>query len=145
MIQTLLKIIICSRHWLHPFWDILGPSWAMSGLCWSNADAILTHLRPIYPILGLSWDPFGPIWAYLGLLGAILSHPRGILGPRASKLAPAARDRVPGSPSWVLLGSIRGSILGSDRPKRGQDGPKRTIKRCKIPKTRICKNLEKTY
>ena len=135
MIQTLLKIIICSRHWLHPFWDILGPSWAMSGL-WSNADAILTHLRPIYPILGLSWDPFGPVWAYLGLLGAILSHLRGILGPRASKLAPAARDRVPGSPSWVLLGSIRGSILGPDRPKRGQDGPKRTIKRCKIPKTR---------
>ena len=26
-----------------------------------------------------------------------------------------------------------------------EDGPKRTIKRCKIPKTRICKNIEKTY
>ena len=72
VIQTLLKVIICFRHCLHPFWDILGPSWATSGLCWSNADAILTHLRPIYLILGLSWDPFGQVWAYLGPLGAIL-------------------------------------------------------------------------
>ena len=105
MIQTLLKIIICSRHWLHPFWDILGPSLAMLGLCWSNADAILTHLRP----------------------------------------TPSACDRALGSPSWVLSGSIWGPILGPDRPKRGQDGPKRTIKRCKIPKTRICKNLENIW
>ena len=92
-------------------------------------------------VIGASWDPFGLVWAHLGLLAAILSNLRDILGPKASKLAPAARDRVPGSPSWVLLGSIRGSILGSDRPKRGQDGPKRTIKRCKIPKTCICKKV----
>ena len=82
---------------------------------------------------------------YLGLLRAILSHLGGMLSPRASKITPSACDRALGSPSWVLSGSIWGPILGPDRPKRGQDGPKRTIKRCKIPKTRICKHLEKIY
>ena len=73
---------------------------------------------------------------YLGLLRAILSHFGSMLSPRASKITPAACDRALGSLSWVLSGSIWGPILGPDRPKRGQDGPKRTIKRCKIPKTR---------
>ena len=78
---------------------------------------------------------------YLGVLRAILSLLGGMLSPRASKIVPAACDRALGSPSWVLSGSIRGSILGPDRPNRGPDGPKRTIKRCKIPKTR---HLQKT-
>ena len=33
--------------------------------------------------------------------------------------------------------------MGPNRPKRSQDEPKSTIKSPKVPKTCICKNLEK--
>ena len=82
---------------------------------------------------------------YLGLLRAILSHLGGMLSPRASKITSAACDRALGSPAWVLSGSIWGPILGPDRPKRSQDGPKRTIKSFKEQKTGICKNLETQF
>ena len=42
-----------------------------------------------------------------------------------------------------LLGPILGPILGPDRPKRGQDEPKRAIKTFKEPKSCIFKNLKK--
>jgi len=37
------------------------------------------------------------------------------------------------------------ATLGPDRPKRSQDGPKRTSKRFKEQKTCICKNLETPF
>lgn len=36
-------------------------------------------------------------------------------------------------------------VLGSDRPKRGQDTPKKAIKSYKVPKTCICENLTKPH
>ena len=42
-----------------------------------------------------------------------------------------------------LLGTILGPNLGPDRPKRGQDEPKRTIRSFKEPKSCIFKNLKK--
>ena len=44
---------------------------------------------------------------------------------------------------WAFLGTILGPILGPDRPKRGQDEPKRAIRSFKEPKSCIFKNLEK--
>ena len=41
------------------------------------------------------------------------------------------------------MGTILGPILGSDRPKRGQDEPKRAIRSFKEPKSCIFKNLKK--
>ena len=41
----------------------------------------------------------------------------------------------------LILEPILGPILGPDRPKRGQDEPKRTIKSFKESKTFIFKNL----
>ena len=35
--------------------------------------------------------------------------------------------------------------MGPDRPKRSQDGPKRTIKNPKVAKTYNCKNLKKPF
>ena len=43
------------------------------------------------------------------------------------------------------MGTILGPILGPDRPKRGQDEPKRAIRSFKEPKSCIFKNLEKPY
>ena len=43
------------------------------------------------------------------------------------------------------MGTILGSILGPDRPKRGQDEPKRAIRSFKEPKSCIFKNLKKTF
>merc|ERR1711963_100353 len=42
-----------------------------------------------------------------------------------------------------LWGPILGPILGPDRPKRGQDEPKRAIRSFKEPKSCIFKNLKK--
>ena len=44
-----------------------------------------------------------------------------------------------------LFEPILGPILGPDRPKRGQDEPKRAIKSSKEPKSCIFKNLKKPY
>merc|ERR1711963_969893 len=48
---------------------------------------------------------------------------------------------------WSLFGPlwdpILGPILGPDRPKRGQDEPKRAIRSFKEPKSCIFKNLKK--
>ena len=48
---------------------------------------------------------------------------------------------------WSLFGKllkpILGPILGPDRPKRGQDEPKRLIRSFKEPKSCIFKNLKK--
>ena len=41
------------------------------------------------------------------------------------------------------MGTILGPILGPDRPKRGQDEPKRAIRSFKEPKSCIFKNLKK--
>ena len=38
-----------------------------------------------------------------------------------------------------------GPILGPDRPKRGQDEPKKLIRSFKEPKSCIFKNLKKTF
>ena len=43
------------------------------------------------------------------------------------------------------MGTILGPILGADRPKRGQDEPKRAIRSFKEPKSCIFKNLKKHY
>ena len=43
------------------------------------------------------------------------------------------------------MGTILGPILGPDRPKRGQDEPKRAIRSFKEPKSCIFKNLKKNY
>ena len=43
----------------------------------------------------------------------------------------------------AVLGTILGPILGPDRPKRGQDEPKRAIRSFKEPKSCIFKNLKK--
>ena len=43
------------------------------------------------------------------------------------------------------MGTLLGPILGPDRPKRGQDEPKRAIRSFKEPKSCIIKNLEKTF
>ena len=43
----------------------------------------------------------------------------------------------------AYLGNFLGFILGPDRPKRGQDEPKRAIRSFKEPKSCIFKNLEK--
>ena len=87
-----------------PSWNHLGTSLSHLGrfCCFVRAILELAHLGPTCPILGLSEDPFGPAWGYLGLLGAILDHLGGILGPRAWPRA--ARS----SPySWVThAGSI---------------------------------------
>ena len=40
-----------------------------------------------------------------------------------------------------LLGTILGPIFGPDRPKRGQDEPKRAIRRFKEPKSCIFKKV----
>ena len=111
------------------FWHILGPSWAILGRFWA--------------ILGLSWSR-------LGLFGDILSHLGSILEARAFKIAPASWDCAYGSPKWPILARfgaiwepILGAILGPNRPKRSQDGPKRSIKIPKVAKTYNCKNLKK--
>ena len=39
--------------------------------------------------------------------------------------------------------NILGFVLGADRPKRGQDEPKRAIRSFKEPKSCIFKNLKK--
>ena len=41
------------------------------------------------------------------------------------------------------MGTILGPTLGPDRPKRGQDEPKRAIRSFKEPKSCIFKNLKK--
>ena len=43
----------------------------------------------------------------------------------------------------AYLGNFLGFILGPDRPKRGQDEPKRAIRSFKEPKSCIFKNLKK--
>merc|ERR1712078_206045 len=43
----------------------------------------------------------------------------------------------------AFFGHLLGPILGSDRPKRGQDEPKRAIRSFKEPKSCIFKNLKK--
>ena len=45
--------------------------------------------------------------------------------------------------SWTILRHFGGPFLEPDRPKRGQDEPKKAMKTVKGPKTCICKNLEK--
>ena len=133
-----------------PFWDQIGPRGAKMGprgpsrgakyrkhaICKNLKNSFFIFLGGPRRSKTASEDARRLPRGYLGLLRAILSHLGGMLSPRASKITPAACDRALGSPSWVLSGSIWGPILGPDRPKRGQDGPKRTIKRCKIPKTR---------
>ena len=44
---------------------------------------------------------------------------------------------------WATFGPILGPILGPDRPKKGQDEPKRAIKRFTEPKLCNSKNLKK--
>ena len=43
------------------------------------------------------------------------------------------------------MGTILGFILGPDRPKRGQDEPKRAIRSFKEPNSCIFKNPKKTF
>ena len=43
---------------------------------------------------------------------------------------------------WAFLGSILGFILGPDRPKRGQDEPKRAIRISKSQKAAFSKSLK---
>ena len=42
------------------------------------------------------------------------------------------------------MGTLLGSVLGSDRPKREQNKPKRAIRSFKEPKSIIFKTLKKT-
>ena len=44
---------------------------------------------------------------------------------------------------WTIWGAILGTVWGPDRPKRSQNGTKRTIKSPKVLKTYFCKNLKK--
>ena len=43
---------------------------------------------------------------------------------------------------WAFLGTILGPILGPDRPKRGQDEPKRAIRSSKSQKAAFSKTLK---
>ena len=43
---------------------------------------------------------------------------------------------------WTFLGTILGLILGPDRPKRGQDEPKRAIRSSKSQKAAFSKSLK---
>ena len=43
---------------------------------------------------------------------------------------------------WAFLGTLLGPILGPDRPKRGQDEPKRAIRSSKSQKAAFSKSLK---
>ena len=51
--------------------------------------------------------------------------------------------RIPPGRFGAIWGPILGAILGPNRPKRSQDGPKRTIKSPKVAKTYNSKNHKK--
>ena len=124
--------------------------------------------------LGLSWAIWAILNHFGVILGPFLGHLEGIFEVSVFKKAPSPKMPQPISVGatffggWVilplfrvmlrvifyptfssfripLLVTILGSILGPDRPKRGQGEPKRAIRISKSQKAAFSKSLKNPY
>ena len=160
-----IYIYILYLGWFDPY----KPYKALEGLLrltsWGSSGPCLGQLGPI----------FEQTWVYLRLFEAILGNLEAILGtscqkeflegPRVSVRAIFGHvgthvgwfHRPFFGPFWMilwtifgllfgpLLGTILGPIFGPDRPKRGQDEPKRAIRSFKDQKTAFSKPLKNIW